>query len=148
MNRRPNHGFSLIETLVAAGLLATATVTICTLGARSLSSLRAHQDYEKAWDMLDRQMVLIEQLGVQSLVNNPNAAGVISDPQSGQQWQWQVSVESLDMERLYAVSMSLEWVSDGTLRRIECETRMRSTEDIASTDGASSSGGTSSGTTP
>jgi Tfp pilus assembly protein PilV len=142
MKTHHHRGFSLIETLVAAGLLATATVTICTLGAKSLSSLRAHQDYEKAWDILDRQMVLIEQLGVQTLVNNPKASGVINDQQSGQQWQWRVSVEPLEIERLYSLSMTLEWVSDGKARRIQCDTRLRAAEDIVTTDSGSSSGAT------
>jgi hypothetical protein len=142
MKRGHDKGFSLIETLVAAGLLATATVTICTLGAKSLSSLRVHQDYEKAWDMLDRQMVLIEQLGVGTLVNTPNASGVINDQQGGQQWQWRVSAEPLEIERLYRLTMTLEWISDGKVRRIQCDTRLRAAEDIVATDSSSSSGAT------
>lgn len=137
-------GFSLIETLVAAGLLATATVTVCTLGAKSLSALRVHQDYEKAWDILDRQMVLIDQLGVQSLVNNPNVSGTIDDPQSGQQWRWQVAAESLGLENLYAVTMTLEWMSDGKLRRIQCDTRLRAASDIVTTGTSSTTDTTTS----
>jgi type II secretory pathway pseudopilin PulG len=145
MRKSHHQGFSLIETLVAAGLLATATVTVCTLGAKSLSSLRVHQEYEKAWDILDRQMVLIEQIGVQTLVNNPNASGVINDQQSGQQWRWQAEVEPLEIENLYSLSMTLEWVSDYTTRRIQCDTRLRAASEIVPTDSGSSS---SSSTTP
>jgi prepilin-type N-terminal cleavage/methylation domain-containing protein len=103
MNRLRNSGFSLIEVMVAAGLLATVTVTVCTLGAKSLASMRVCQEYEKAWDVLDRQMVLLEQIGVANLASRSNLSGVIDDPQSQIQWKWQMNIELLDVEELYAL---------------------------------------------
>jgi len=142
-----NKGFSLIEVLVAAGLLATATVTICSLGAKSLSALRIHQEYEKAWDVLDRQMVLLDQIGIQSLISNPNLSGIISDQHSAMQWRWQAALELLEIEQLYSLTMTVEWVSENRVRRIQCDTRLRAaTETTSTTPSATTGTGTSTGT--
>ncbi|MGH2270775.1 type IV pilus modification PilV family protein [Anaerohalosphaeraceae bacterium U12dextr] len=147
MSNRRHKGFSLIEVVVAAGLLATATVTICALGARSLSALRIHQEYEKAWDMLDRQMVLLDQIGIQSLISNPNLSGVINDPHSGMQWRWQAVLEPLGIEQLYSLRMTVEWVSENRVRRVQCDTRLRAVAETASTSTSpSTTTGTGTGT--
>jgi prepilin-type N-terminal cleavage/methylation domain-containing protein len=133
MNRRKNKGFSLVEVLVAAGLLAVATVTICTLGAKSLSAMQICQEYEKAWDVLDRQMVLFEQVGAANLADQANLSGVIDDPQSPIQWRWRLSIEPFGVEELYALTLTVEWDSEGRTRRIQCDTSLRAVEDAATT---------------
>jgi prepilin-type N-terminal cleavage/methylation domain-containing protein len=132
MNRQKNKGFSLIEVLIAAGLLAGATVTVCALGAKSLAAMRVCQEYEKAWDVLDRQMVLLEQIGVANLVNQSNLSGVIDDPQT--QWKWRIAIEPLKVEELYALTLTVEWVSEGRVRRIQCDTRLRAGQEIPTTN--------------
>jgi prepilin-type N-terminal cleavage/methylation domain-containing protein len=139
MNRPKNRGFSLIEVMVAAGLLGTVTVTVCTLGAKSLASMRVCREYEKAWDVLDRQMVLLEQIGVTSLVSRSNLSGVIDDSQSQTQWKWQMNIESLEVEELYALTLTVEWVSEGKARRIRCDTRMRAVQEAQPTGTTTSS---------
>jgi prepilin-type N-terminal cleavage/methylation domain-containing protein len=151
MNRLRNSGFSLIEVMVAAGLLATVTVTVCTLGAKSLASMRVCQEYEKAWDVLDRQMVLLEQIGVANLASRSNLSGVIDDPQSQIQWKWQMNIELLDVEELYALTLTVEWISEGKVRRVQCDTRLRAGQDVQpseTTTSSSSSATNSAATSP
>jgi prepilin-type N-terminal cleavage/methylation domain-containing protein len=143
MNRQKNRGFSLIEVMVAAGLLATVTVTVCTLGAKSLASMRVCREYEKAWDVLDRQMVLLEQIGVATLASQSNLSGVIDDSQSQTQWKWQMNIEPLEVEELYALTLTVEWVSEGKSRRIQCDTRMRAGQEAQTMDTTTSSSSTS-----
>lgn len=123
-------GFSLIEVLVAAAILSGAVVTICALSVRSLEALRIHQEYERAWDVLERQLVLIDQIGITSFASNPQMSGVIDDASSGKKWQWRLEVEKQLIAELYDVKMSLQWESDGRMRQIRCDTRMRSAEEI------------------
>jgi prepilin-type N-terminal cleavage/methylation domain-containing protein len=150
MNRQKNRGFSLIEVMVAAGLLATVTVTVCTLGTRSLASMRVCREYEKAWDVLDRQMVLLEQIGVATLAGQSNLSGVIDDSQSQTQWKWRMNIEPLEVEELYALTLTVEWVSEGKSRQIQCDTRMRSGQEAQTMDTTSSSSAsaTNAATTP
>lgn len=146
MNRQKNKGFSLVEVLVAAGLLAVTTVTICTLGAKSLSAMRVCQEYEKAWDMLDRQMTLFEQVGAANLADQANLSGVIDDPQSQIQWRWRLSIEPFGVEELYAMALRVEWDSEGRTRRIQCDTRLRPVKE-ATTTSTSTTTTTGTGTT-
>jgi hypothetical protein len=107
------------------------------------------QQYEKAWDVLDRQMVLLEQVGVASLASRPNLSGVIDDPQSEIQWQWRMEIEPLEVEELYALTLTVQWVSEGRVRRIQCDTRMRAGQDVqaaATTTPSGSATGTSTST--
>jgi prepilin-type N-terminal cleavage/methylation domain-containing protein len=150
MNRQKNKGFSLIEVMVASGMLAIVTVTVCTLGAKSLASMQVCQEYEKAWDVLDRQMILLEQIGVVNLASRSSLSGVIADPQSEAQWKWQMKLTPLDVEELYALTLSVEWISEGKVRRIQCDTRMRAGQDVATTTtttNSSASTGTSAAST-
>jgi prepilin-type N-terminal cleavage/methylation domain-containing protein len=144
MRHRKNNGFSLVEVMVAAGLLAITTVTICTLGAKSLSAMQVCQEYEKAWDVLDRQMVLFEQVGAATLADQADLSGVIDDPQSAIQWRWRLSIEPFDVEKLYVMTLKMEWDSEGKTRRIQCDTRLRAV--ASATTAASTSTTTKTGT--
>jgi hypothetical protein len=147
MNRQKNRAFSLIEVMVAAGMLATVTVTVCTLGAKSLASMQVCQEYEKAWDVLDRQMILLEQIGVANLASRSNLSGVIEDPQTQMQYKWQMKIEPLDVEELYALTLTVEWVSESKIRRIQCDTRMRAGQEAQTTSTTTTSSTSSTGTT-
>lgn len=110
-----------------------------------------YQEYEKAWDMLDRQMVLLDQIGIQSLISSPNLSGVINDQHTGMQWRWQAVLEPMNIEQLYGLTMTLEWVSENRVRRIQCDTRLRAVTETTSTTtstttGAGTGTGTSTGT--
>lgn len=143
MKTYKNKGFSLIEVMIAAGLLATVTVTVCTLGAKSLASMRVCQEYEKAWDVLDRQLILLEQVGVGGLASRPSLSGVIKDPQSEVEWIWYAIIEPLNVEELYALTLTVEWVSEGRVRRIRCDTRLRAGQEAETTDTTAASSATS-----
>ena len=80
-------GVSLLETVIAAAILAGAVMTICGLSAKGLRSIRLNQEYEKAWDYLDRQLVLIDTAGVEILTEGTSASGQF-ESFDDRNWQW------------------------------------------------------------
>ncbi|MCF7958995.1 MAG: prepilin-type N-terminal cleavage/methylation domain-containing protein, partial [Phycisphaerae bacterium] len=83
---RPS-GFTLIEVLTASVILAIAVTTICSLSARSLSQTRRSLDLEQAWQMMDRQFTLIEQMGIKDFIERGVSEGEIEasiDEKTGQ----------------------------------------------------------------
>jgi hypothetical protein len=96
-------------------------------------------------------MVLLEQIGVANLASRSNLSGVIDDPQSQIQWKWQMNIELLDVEELYALTLTVEWISEGKVRRVQCDTRLRAGQDVQpseTTTSSSSSATNSAATSP
>ena len=116
-------GVSLLETVVAATILAGAVMTICGLSAKSLRSIRLNQEYEKAWDYMDRQLVLIDTAGVEILAEGTSASGEFKSFDD-RIWSWVAQAEESELTGLYDVIVQLEWMSGGRPKQIRCQTRL------------------------
>lgn len=116
-------GVSLLETVAAAAILAGAVMTICGLSAKGLRSIRLNQEYEKAWDYLDRQLVLIDTAGVDVLSEGTSETGQF-ESFDGRLWQWTAQAEESDIIGLYDVIVQVDWMSAGKPKQIRCQTRL------------------------
>ncbi len=116
-------GVSLLETVVAAAILAGAVMTVCGLSAKGLRSVRLNQEYEKAWDYLDRQLVLIDTAGVEVLAKGASASGQF-ESFDGRTWRWAAQAEETELLGLYDVIVQVEWLSGERPRQIRCHTRL------------------------
>ena len=119
-------GFSLVEVLAASVLLGGAVVVLCGLSARSLEAVRLNREYERAWDLLDRQLILLDEVGVGSFLEEGRNSGQIKDAASGRQWRWRADVENLDITGVYEVTLRVEWDSGGRVRSVTGQTRLGS----------------------
>lgn len=132
-------GISLLETVLAASLLGVAVMTVCSLAAGSLRAVRLNQEYEKAWDYVERQLVLIDMAGVDTLRQSGQTSGQFVS-QDGRQWRWNVQIAESGITALYDVTLSMEWESGSQPRRIQCRTRLcgkpTAVEDEAAAEGA------------
>jgi type II secretion system protein I len=118
-----HRGISLLETVAAATILATAVMTVCGLSAKGLRSVRLNQEQEMAWDFLDRQLVLIDTVGVEVLAETGSAAGHIQSF-DGRLWQWTAQAEAAETAGLYDVQVRVEWLSGNRPKQITCRTRL------------------------
>jgi hypothetical protein len=116
-------GVSLLETVVAAAILSGAVMTVCGLSAKGLRSIRVNQEYEKAWDYLDRQLVLLDTAGVEVLANGAPASGQF-ESFDGHLWHWTAQAEETELLGLYDVAVQVQWLSGGRPRQIRCHTRL------------------------
>ena len=81
--RNKTRGFSLIETLVAAMLLSGGVVAICSLSGRSMTSVRVNREYETGWDVLDRQLTVIDYIGVEEFLQIGQMNGEFGSSEDG-----------------------------------------------------------------
>ena len=149
-------GVSLLETVLAASLLGGAVMTVCSLAAGSLRSVRLNQEYEKAWDYIERQLVLIDIAGVDVFRQSGQTGGQF-ESLDGRTWRWNVDVLESEITSLYDVAIRVEWDGGGgQLRRVECRTRLcgkatvvdeQITEDASQTQGTATQGSATQGTT-
>jgi len=144
-DRHVRRGISLLETVLAAALLGGTVMTVCGLAAGSLRAVRLNQESEKAWDYIERQLVLIDMVGVDALQKSGQKGGQF-ESLDGRIWRWTVEVVESEMTALYDVTIAVEWEGGGRQRRIQCKTRLcgkalavdevQTTTDTAASQGA------------
>lgn len=113
-------GFTLLEALVASVMLAGALVTLCGINTRCLSQTRLNRAYDEAWQVLDRQMTLIEHSGIDVFIDADVAKGEIE--QFGRQYYWQAEVSALEIGNLYRVTLRVSWLSGGSKHHVQATT--------------------------
>lgn len=116
-------GVSLLETVLAASLLGGVVMTVCGLSASSLRSVRLNQEHEKAWDYIERQLTLIDLVGVEAMRQSGQNGGQF-ESLDGRIWRWSVQITDTGITSLYDVVVRVDWDGAGRPRGVECRTRM------------------------
>jgi prepilin-type N-terminal cleavage/methylation domain-containing protein len=136
---RVQRGFSLLETLVASVILSGTVVTVGALSTRALQGIARHQAYETAVDLADRQLHLIDYMGVDRFLEQGQTEGVFEEPAPG--YHWSVEAESMDYGLLYRVTVTLTWAERGTPRSLSIDTRLNGQASVEPTGDANSNAG-------
>ena len=106
-------GFSLVEMVVAAVLLSGAVVTICSISARGMMGVKLNAEYEQAWEVLDRQLILIDYMGIDEFIEMDQMEGQFGDEESSATVHyWQVDIQELEPDALYKIDMTVSWGSE------------------------------------
>ena len=75
--KRKAKGFSLVEMIAASVILSGGVVAICALNTSSFTSVRANRQRENAWAVLDRQLTIIDYMGLDEFMNLRQFTGQI-----------------------------------------------------------------------
>lgn len=143
-----NKGFSLIEMIVASIVLSLAVVSICAVSTKSMTSVRSNRDYEVAWDLLDRQLTIIEYTGIEEFINEGQMTGQFGEGEGEGTHYWSAKCAEGEYDYLYNLELSISWGADNAMRSISVSTMLNGTgielvEDEKSEDdsGQASEGG-------
>ena len=101
-------GFSLIETLVASAILSGSVLTIGAISTMSLSGTRVNRRYETALSLIDKQLSLIDYVGIDEFVELGQMEGDFEEVEPG--YHWEVATEYQDIDSLYLVTITVSWV--------------------------------------
>jgi prepilin-type N-terminal cleavage/methylation domain-containing protein len=101
-------GFSLIETLVASAILSGAVLTLGAISTMSLSGTRLNRQYEMALSLIDKQLSLIDYVGIDEFVELGQMEGDFAEIEPG--YHWEVVTEYQDIDSLYLVTITVSWV--------------------------------------
>ena len=101
-------GFSLIETLVASAILSGAVLTVGAISTMSLSGTRLNRRYEMALSLIDKQLSLIDYVGIDEFVELGQMEGVFEEIEP--EYHWEVATEYQDIDSLYLVTITVSWV--------------------------------------
>ena len=62
--RKIQKGFTLVETIVASTILCGSVITITAICTNALTNTRLNRQYEAALSLVDRQLSLIDYIGI------------------------------------------------------------------------------------
>ena len=117
-----NKGFSLIEMIVASIILSLAVVSVCAVSTKSMTAVRANRDYEVAWDLLDRQLTVIDYAGIEEFLNEGQMEGHFGDEDTEGSHYWSAKCEEGEYDYLYNVKLTVSWGPENAPRSISVTT--------------------------
>jgi hypothetical protein len=129
---RRQRGLSLVETLVAGVILSATVVTVSTLSTRSMMGTSANRAYEKAASLIDRQMTLIDCMGIDAFVESGQTEGEFGD--MAPDYSWTLFTESLGVDSLYEVTLTVTWLERGGVKSLSATTRLNGQSVLITSD--------------
>ena len=115
-------GFSLIETLVASAILSGAVITIGAISTMSVSGTRLNRRYEMAASLLDKQLNMIDYIGIDEFIDIGQMEGEFEGYEPA--YRWEVVTEYQDIDSLYLVTITVSWVDGNRPYSISADTML------------------------
>ena len=121
LTKRKKKGFSLIETLVASAILSGAVLTLGAISTMSVSETRLNRRYEVASSLLDKQLNLIDYIGIDEFIDLGQMEG---DFEGYPDYHWEVVTEYQDIDSLYLVTITVRWIDGNRPYSISADTML------------------------
>jgi len=101
-------GFTLVETVLGAAILAFAVIMLVAGTTRALAGARLNRQRELAAALLDRQLAMIDYIGIEEFIELGQMEGEFDEFDG--RYGWQVVTEPQVIGTLYKVSITVAWV--------------------------------------
>ncbi len=113
-------GFTLIETIVASTILCGSVLTIGAICSRSLTGTRLNRRYETALTLIDRQLSLIDYVGIDEFIAIGQMEGSFEDYAPG--YTWRIVTQYEDIDSLYLVNITVSWLEHNRPHNVSVDT--------------------------
>jgi hypothetical protein len=120
--RRNNKAFTLVETITSSAILCGAVLTLVAITSRSLTATRTNRQYEIAASIIDKQLSLLDYVGIDEFIELGQAEGTVDNFEPG--YHWEVSTEYLGIDSLYQVTITVTWVERNRPYSVSVQTRL------------------------
>ena len=135
--RAKKRGFTLIETIVASTILCGSVLTIGAICSRSVTGTRINRSYETALTLVDRQLSLIDYVGIDEFLEMGQMSGNFEDYAPG--YFWMVSTQYQELDALYYVSITVYWHEHTRRHQVTVDTMLDGISEYA-TSGTGTTG--------
>ena len=115
-------GFTLVESAVASTILCGAVLTFGAIGTSSLRGVRLNRQYEIAVSLIDKQLSLIDYVGIDEFIELGEMEGDFEDIEP--EYHWEVATEYQDIDSLYLVTITVSWVDHGRPYTLSVDTML------------------------
>ena len=101
-------GFTLVEVIASSIILCGAVMIVGAIGTQALTGTHLNRRYEIAASLADRQLSLIDYIGIDTIVEMGQAEGDCEE--SGYEYHWKIETEYQEIDSLYLVTLTVSWV--------------------------------------
>ncbi len=120
--RKHNDGFNLVEMMVASVILSSAVLTVAAVSSKALTGTRLNRQYETAASLIDRQLTLMDYIGIDAFVESGQTEGVFEEVEPG--YRWEITTEYQGIDSLYLVTITVTWVDRNRPHKLVAQTML------------------------
>ncbi|MBN1361276.1 MAG: prepilin-type N-terminal cleavage/methylation domain-containing protein [Sedimentisphaerales bacterium] len=124
-SRTRQAGFNLVETMVASVILSGAVLTLGAISSNAVRDVSLNRHYEVAASVIQRQLSMIDYVGIDQFIEQGQAEGLYEDQEPG--YAWQVETEYQGIDGLYLVTITVTWIEGKRPRRLTAQTMLNGT---------------------
>jgi type II secretory pathway pseudopilin PulG len=124
--RQYRRGFTLLETILATVILCAVVIVVGATSSRAMNSTNLNRQYETARQIADRQLTIIDYIGINEFLTAGTNEGVLT--RFGREYKWQVMAEKLELGNLYSVEVIVSWVEHNHQYNVSVGTMLNSSD--------------------
>ncbi len=130
--KQTKKGFTLIETIVASTILCGSVLTISAICSRALNNTRLNRQYETALSLADRQLSLIDYVGIDEFID----LGTFEGEFDGYDvlYTWTASVQYENVDDLYYITVTITWSDNNRPYSVSIDTMLNGVSIYADTE--------------
>jgi prepilin-type N-terminal cleavage/methylation domain-containing protein len=106
--RNKRKGFTLVEVIASSIILCGAVMIVGAIGTQALTGTHLNRRYEAAASLADKQLSLIDYIGIDSIVKMGQLEGEYEE--AGYMYNWNINTEYQEIDGLYLVTLTISWV--------------------------------------
>jgi prepilin-type N-terminal cleavage/methylation domain-containing protein len=106
--RKKRKGFTLVEVIASSIILCGAVMIVGAIGTQALTGTHLNRRYEAAASLADKQLSLIDYIGIDSIVKMGQLEGEYEE--AGYMYNWNINTEYQEIDGLYLVTLTISWV--------------------------------------
>lgn len=115
-------GFTLVEVVASSIILCGAVMIVGAIGTQALTGTHLNRRYEMAASIVDKQLSLIDYIGIDSIVEMGQSEGDLED--SGYEYHWKIDTEYQEIDSLYLVKLTVSWTDRNRPYSISVDTML------------------------
>jgi hypothetical protein len=115
-------GFTLVEVVASSIILCGAVMIVGAIGTQALTGTHLNRRYEMAVSLADKQLSLIDYIGIDSIVEMGQLEGEYED--AGFKYYWKINTEYQEIDSLYLVTLTVSWVDRSRPYSISVDTML------------------------
>jgi prepilin-type N-terminal cleavage/methylation domain-containing protein len=101
-------GFTLVEVIASSIILCGAVMIVGAISTQALTGTHLNRRYEMAASLADKQLSLIDYIGIDSIVKMGQLEGEYDD--ASNVYYWKIDTEYQNIDSLYLVTLTISWV--------------------------------------
>jgi prepilin-type N-terminal cleavage/methylation domain-containing protein len=115
-------GFTLVEVVASSIILCGAVMIVGAISTQALTGTHLNRRYEMAASLVDKQLSLIDYVGIDSIVEMGQLEGDYED--SIYVYHWKIDTEYQEIDSLYLATLTVSWVDRNRPYSISVDTML------------------------